>query len=83
MVKKTLTTIRCVPRYGFEFANVREISIGISPDQDGEEMLQALNAWFEAHGIVDAVYAIDFDDDGCFAIVNDEAYESEWGRPVL
>ena len=31
----------------------------------------------------DAVYDIEVDDDGYFAVINDEAYDVRWGTPLL
>jgi hypothetical protein len=42
-----------------------------------------LTFYFAARGISDALYDITVDDDGFFAVVNDEAYEMQWGTPLL
>lgn len=81
-MKRTLTTVRCVPRFGYEYADVRTVDID-GATQSEEEMLYALRRWFAMRGIADAVYGVDADDDGLFAIVNDEAYQGEWGTPLL
>jgi len=82
-MKKTLTTIRCVPRYGYEFTQVRTVDLDVADACDEHELLAALTMWFNARNIPDAVYAIDVDDNGFFAIINDEAYRHDWGTPLL
>ncbi len=82
-VKRTLTTIRCVPRYGFEHTQVRTVDIDLTDPDDEAEMLRMLRTWFDSIGVSDAVYDIAVDDDGFFAIVNDEAYHQDWGAPLL
>jgi len=39
--------------------------------------------YFAARGISDAVYDVNVDDDGWFAVINDEAYGQRWGTPLL
>lgn len=82
-MKKTLTTIRCVPRYGFDYTEVRSIDIGLTDVDDAQELADAIRRWFAAIGIADALYAIEVDDNGYFAIINDEAYHQDWGVPLL
>lgn len=82
-MRKTATTIRCVPRYGFARTEVRTIDLEIPHGADEPELLEGLRFWFASRGIADAVYGIDVDDNGYFAIVNDEAYEQHWGTPLL
>lgn len=82
-MRKTLTTIRCVPRYGYEYANVRTIDLDLHDASDENELLQALNLWFAQRGIADAVYDLDTDNNGFFAIINDEAFLSAWGEAVF
>lgn len=77
------TTIRCVPRYGYEFAEVRTIDLDMPEGWEDHDLRVVLTHWFDARGIVHAVYDIDVDDDGFFAIVNDEAYQASWGEPLL
>lgn len=82
-MRKTLTTIRCVPRYGYKHTEVRTVDLELPDGSDEQELLAALRVWFAHRGIPDAVYDIANDDDGFFAIINDEAYQREWGAPVL
>jgi hypothetical protein len=82
-MKKTATTIRCVPRYGFSNTQVRLVDLDLPQDADERELLQALEHWFSLHGLSDAVYDIDVDDEGYFAIINDEVFERPWGTPLL
>ena len=82
-MKKTLTTIRCVPRFGYDHADVRTVELDLIDEVDENELLYVLRAWFEARGITDAVFDVEFDDDGIFAIVNDEAYHEQWGESLL
>jgi hypothetical protein len=82
-MRKTLTTIRCVPRYGYEYANVRTIDLDLIDASDETELFQALNVWFAQRGIADAVYDLASDDNGFFAVINDEAFQSAWGEAVF
>ena len=82
-MRKTLTTIRCVPRYGYEDTEVRSVDIELIDVADEREILESLHIWFAQHGVADAVYDLDVDDDGFFAIINDEAYRHEWGEAIF
>lgn len=82
-MKKTGLMIRCVPRYGFERTEVRTIDLDLPPDAREEELHQAVCFFFAARGIGDAVYDIQVDEDGYFAVINDEAYNAQWGTPLL
>jgi hypothetical protein len=82
-MRKTLTTIRCVPRFGYEHAQVRTIDLELLDVSDEQELLAAVKLWFAERGIADAVYDIDVDDNGFFAIINDEAYRHDWGAVLL
>lgn len=82
-MKKTALMVRCVPRYGYDHTEVRTVDLDLPRDADEQALQQALYFFFSSHGINDAVYDIDVDDDGFFAIINDEAYEHAWGTPLL
>ena len=83
-MKKTALKIRCVPRFGFEDTEVRMVDLDVPPQHMDERPLRdALNVYFASRGINDAVYAIDVDDSGFFAIINDEVYDVPWGEPLL
>ncbi len=82
-MRKTLTTIRCVPRYGYDHTEVRTVDLDLFDEADERELLAVLRAWFALRGIQDAVYDLDVDDNGFFAIINDEAYRQDWGEPLL
>jgi len=82
-MRRVMTTFRCVPRYGYDYAAVRTIDVDLVEASGDRAMLEALNLWFAGHGVADAVYDIDYDDDGCFVIVNDEAYLQNWGEELL
>ena len=82
-MKKTATTIRCVPRYGYEGTEVRTIDLDLADSADEHELAEAVGKWFNERGIADAVYDITLDDDGFFTVVNDEAYAAEWGTPLI
>ena len=75
--------IRCVPRYGYDNTEVRTIDLEVSHDTEEEQLREAVYFYFAARGISDAVYDIAVDDDGYFAVINDEAYDIEWGTPLL
>lgn len=82
-MKRVATTIRCVPRYGYPRTEVRTIDLDLPQDADERELAEVLRYWFASRGIADALYDMDVDDDGFFAIINDEAYQQEWGTPLL
>lgn len=83
MMRKTITTVRCVPRFGYEHAQVRTIDIDLFDSSNEQELLAALQTWFAQRGIADAVYDVSTDDNGFFAIINDEAYRADWGEALL
>lgn len=82
-MKKTALMVRCVPRYGFDNAEVRTIDLDVPRDADEETLRHALTFYFAGRGISDAVYDVDVDDYGYFAIINDEVYDFAWGTPLL
>ena len=83
MMKKTALMMRCVPRYGYANTEVRMVDLDVTNEYDERELLQVLHAFFATRGIGDAVYDIEVDDDGFFAVINDEAYDHEWGTALL
>lgn len=82
-VKKVSTRVRCVPRFGYDNTQVREIDIDVENSHDDSELREALRMWFESRGIDDALFDLEVDDNGYFAIVNDEAFAAKWGTPLL
>jgi len=82
-MNKTALKIRCVPRYGFANTEVRTVDLEVSRDAEPEVLEQMLNLYFATRGIADAVYAIEADDNGFFAVINDEAYGASWGTALL
>jgi hypothetical protein len=82
-MKKTATSIRCVPRCGFENTEVRSVDLPIQSEAEEQELHEALRYWFLSRGISDAIYAFDVDDNGFFAIINDEVYDKRWGTPIF
>jgi len=82
-MKKTALMVRCVPRYGYERTEVRTIDLDLPRDIEEGQLRDALTFYFAARGISDAVYDIDVDANGFFAVINDEAYEFNWGAPLL
>ncbi len=82
-MKRIATTVRCVPRFGFDNTEVRTIDLDGVDDASERQLLEALERWFALRGIADAVYDIQADNNGLFAIINDEAFEEEWGTPLL
>ena len=82
-MRKTLTTVRCVPRFGYEHTQVRTVDLELFDVADEHELLATLRTWFAQRGIPNAVYDLDVDDDGFFAIINDEAYRQDWGEAIL
>jgi len=82
-MRRTLTTLRCVPRFGYNNTEVRTVDLEMLGEHDELEIRRVLTHWFVQRGVADAVYAIDADDNGFFAIINDEAFASTWGDPLL
>lgn len=82
-MRRVATTVRCVPRYGYANTEVRTVDLDLGADPDGDEVRAALEVWFAQRGIADAVYHIDTDHDGFFAVINDETYDREWGTALL
>lgn len=82
-MKKTALMIRCVPRFGYDNTEVRTIDVDVVRDAEREDVLDAVGFFFASRGIADAVYDVDADDDGYFAVINDEVFEHTWGTPLL
>ncbi len=82
-MKRVATTIRCVPRYGYENTEVRTVELDLGDDPDPSDVQLALETWFAQRGIFDAVYDVQTEDSGYFAVVNDETYDQAWGTPLL
>ena len=82
-MKKTALMIRCVPRCGFDSTEVRTVDLDVPQSSDEEQLRYALDSYLRACGVDQAVYDIAVDDDGFFAVINDEAYDFEWGTPLL
>lgn len=82
-MKRVLTKVRCVPRFGYDYANVRHIAVELPDTPDPQILRLALERWFSEHGVEDAVFDVQYADDGLLAIVNDEAYQSPWGEPIF
>ena len=82
-MRKTATTVRCVPRYGYDNTEVRVVDLDLARDAEESELFEALRYWFNSRGIAEAIYDFDVDDNGFFAIINDEVYEESWGTPLL
>ena len=79
---RVVTNIRCVPRYGYDYTEVRTVDLELPAGFDDAHLHRVLNRWFAQRGIEQAVFAIDVDDDGYFAVINDEAYQQPWGIPL-
>lgn len=82
-MKKTALMLRCVPRFGYDNTEVRMVDLDLAPTAEPEDVRQALTLYFATRGISDAIYDVSFDDNGLFAVINDEAYEQRWGTPLL
>ena len=82
-MKRTLTTVRCVPRFGYEFAQVRSVDLDLPEGWDDDDLKLMLTTWFAQRGIADAVYSVEADDDGFFAVINDEVFHEQWGEELL
>ena len=81
-MRKTVTTIRCVPRLGLDYTELRVVDIDVHDDADEDELRTVLTQWFAHRGIADALYDVDVDREGYLAIINDEAYLATWGTPL-
>jgi hypothetical protein len=82
-MKRIAQMIRCVPRFGYANTEVRSIDVELPPDVELDELRRVIEFYFASRGIGEAVFDVNFDDDGCFAVINDEAYEMVWGQPLL
>lgn len=82
-MKKIAHMIRCVPRFGYENTEVRSIDVELPPDVELDELRRVIEFYFASRGIGDAVFDVNCDDDGYFAVINDEAFELVWGQPLL
>ncbi len=82
-MKRIATTVRCVPRFGFENTDVRTIDVDVAEDAGLPELREALERWFAQRGIADALYDLQYDHNGVFAIINDEAFAENWGTPLV
>lgn len=82
-MKKTALMLRCVPRCGFDHTEVRTVDLDVPRDAEEAQLRSALQIYFAVRGVSDAIYDITVDDDGFFAVINDEAFEREWGTPLL
>ncbi len=79
---RVVTNVRCVPRCGFDYTQVRTVDLEAPANVDEAQLHRLLNHWFVQRGIEEAVFAIELDDKGYLAIINDEAYRQPWGTPL-
>jgi hypothetical protein len=82
LMNRVTTTLRCVPRLGLDHTGLRVIDIDIASDADDRALFLATELYFAQRSIADAIFDIDYDDDGPLAIINDEAYLQSWGEAV-
>lgn len=82
-MRKTATSIRCVPRLGLDNTQVRTVDLDLPENWDETDLQVVLSNWFGARGVGDAIYAIEVDPDGFFAVINDEAFEQAWGEALM
>lgn len=82
-MKRTALMVRCVPRFGYDHTEVRTIDLDLGHEASEEQLRAAVTFYFAARGISDAVFDVLADDYGWYAVINDEAYEVDWGRPLL
>lgn len=82
-MRRTMTQVRCVPRFGYADTEVRTVGLDVANAHDEVQLAKALRIYFSSRGIADALYDMDVDDDGWFAIINDEAFAQAWGDPVF
>jgi hypothetical protein len=59
------------------------VDLDVCDPHDEDELRLAVHVFFSARGVADALYDIDVDDNGYFAIINDEAYCDDWGVSLL
>ena len=69
-------------RCGFDNTEVRTVDLEAPANADQAQLHRLLNHWFVQRGIEEAVFAIELDDKGYLAIINDEAYHQPWGTPL-
>lgn len=81
--KRTALLMRCIPRFGYQNTEVRMIDLDVSPESQMRDIWQRVNVYFAARRIHDAVYDVGVDNDGYYAVINDEAFGQDWGKPVL
>lgn len=82
-MRRTATTIRCVPRLGLDNTQVRTIELDLPEGFDENDLQIVLATWFRQHGADEAVFSIEVDNDGFFAVINDEAFSQAWGEELL
>ena len=82
-MKRTALMVRCVPRFGYDHTEVRTIDLEVARDASEEQLRAAVTFYFAARGISEAVFDVAADDYGWYAVINDEAYEVDWGTPLL
>lgn len=82
-MRSVLTTIRCIPRLGYNYTDVRTIELALATGSSEAEAHDALASWFADRGMPEAVYDLNLDDEGFCAVINDETYQHEWGAPLL
>jgi hypothetical protein len=82
-MKRTATTIRCIPRLGLDSTQVRVIEVDLPEGWDDRDLQVILDGWFRQHGASEAVYSVEVDNDGYFAIINDDAFERTWGEEIV
>lgn len=82
-MRKTALMVRCVPRFGYGNTEVRLIDLDVPRDVEERQLRDAIFFYFASRGIADALYDIQTDDNGYFAVINDEAYDINWGKPLL
>lgn len=75
--------VRCMPRCGFDHTEVRTIDLDLPRDVEEDTLREVLTFYFASRGISDALYDITVDEYGYLAVINDEAFNAEWGAPLL
>ncbi|MDX2201081.1 MAG: hypothetical protein SF069_19170 [Phycisphaerae bacterium] len=72
-----------MPRVGLEHTEVREIEVDCDQPHDDEFLRESIERFFSRRGLGEALYDLEVDDNGYFAVVNDEAYQQSWGTSLF
>ena len=83
-MRKTVTTIRCVPRYGYGHAQVRAVDLELYDAADEKRAAQRARALVRParHRRTPSLTSR-WTTTGFFAVINDDAYLDSWGEAIF